>query len=297
MKKIYISFLLSALLMISCQKDETIADSIIKDSGAEVTELDTWIYDNFTKPFNIQVKYKWDESEVAGDKILTPVKEEMVKPFLEAVLSIWVKPYVDVIGDEFIKLYIPKQLMLVGSGNYMSDGSVMMGQAESGKKITVFGINEFSTKRRSKLVSQFHTIHHEFAHILHQTKMYPSDFASVTPGDYTNQWYDPNVNKSYKEKGFISEYSMSNVNEDFVEIVSTLLTSEVDDWKYKTEEFNIYTSDAFGAPVDEAKTKIARELIKKKEKIVVDYFKRTWNIDLYELQKIINNEIDNIDKV
>jgi len=295
MKKIYIIAILLAFSFFSCKENEEITDSILSNATVEKTALDTWIFDNFTKPYNIEIKYRWDESEVAGDKILTPVKPEKVQPFLEAVLKIWIEPYIEVIGADFIKKFIPKQLVLVGSGNYMSDGSVMMGQAESGKKITIFGINDFSTKRRSKLVSQFHTIHHEFAHILHQTKMYPTTFGEITPGEYTNQWYDPKVNKTYKEKGFITEYSMSNINEDFVEIVSTLLTSEADDWKFKTREFKIYQGEGFGAPVDEEKTRIARELIQKKEKIVVDYFKRSWNIDLYELQTIINSAIDNLD--
>ena len=34
----------------------------------------------------------------------------------------------------------------------------------------------------------FHTIEHEFGHILHQTVLYPQDFKRISVGDYTSDW-------------------------------------------------------------------------------------------------------------
>ena len=45
--------------------------------------IDKWIYDSLTVPFNIDVKYKWDEFALDQlDKTVVPVKEPIVIPLL-----------------------------------------------------------------------------------------------------------------------------------------------------------------------------------------------------------------------
>lgn len=59
---------------------------------------------------------------------------------------------------------------MVGSPEYNADGSQVLGQAEGARKITLFDGNSYNPSDADWIRSIMHTIEHEFAHILHQTK-------------------------------------------------------------------------------------------------------------------------------
>ena len=63
MKKIFIT-LLAALILVGCS-DEKLNDRSVVDEGRkqiESTELDKWILDNITKPYGIEVVYRWEKN-------------------------------------------------------------------------------------------------------------------------------------------------------------------------------------------------------------------------------------------
>ncbi len=77
---------------------------------------------------------------------------------------------------------------------------------------------------------QFHTMHHEFSHILHQTKSYPVSFGQVTPGSYDGRnWQDRDSVESHR-LGFITQYGSSATYEDFVETLSCTITDTDERW-------------------------------------------------------------------
>ena len=49
------------------------------------TELDRWLFENITAPYNMEVKYRWDRSEVDLTYTLVPVKEEVVRAVMAGV--------------------------------------------------------------------------------------------------------------------------------------------------------------------------------------------------------------------
>jgi substrate import-associated zinc metallohydrolase lipoprotein len=254
-----------------------LTESIIDTSEPELNEIDKWIMDSLTIPYNMEIKYRWDDSEVDNSRILIPPELSKVIPFLQTVKKVWIDPYVNEGGIDFVKNHIIKQMILVGSKYYNGNGTEVNGQAEGGRKIVLFRINYFSKDDKTNLKAYFHTIHHEFAHVLHQTIMYPMDYKLISAEYYTSTWYDHNLAYAL-DKGFISAYSMCNPDEDFVEMVSTMLTYSYDEWETLVNS----------APEE------GRAIIRLKEEYIVSYFENAWKINIYDLQKAITNAVNNL---
>jgi substrate import-associated zinc metallohydrolase lipoprotein len=208
-----------------------------------------------------------------------PVKEDKVIPVMDVIKKIWIDPYVLKAGDVFVKKHAPKQFVLVGSAEYNSDGTVVLGEAESGRKVTLFVINNFDKTNVPAVKQMLHTIHHEFAHILHQTILYPREFKQVTPSGYTASWYNT-ADEDARALGFITPYARAAFDEDFVEMISTMLVEGHDGYE----------------AIVASTTEEGRALLRKKEAFVVSYFKASWNIDFYTLQTATEEAIINATK-
>jgi len=288
--KRFIYIVISFVILFSSCGEEDLGKSLIDTSTTELNEVDIWIRENYTIPFNVEVKYKWDNSEVDNTKILTPAALDNIIPFLEGMKKVWIDPYFNNSDESFMKRFIPKQIVLVGSHNYNDNGSIVLGQAEGGRKITIFDLNyinfnleglephERSFNYRN-ILRVFRTMHHEFGHILHQTVAYPVEYAKITT-EYTSNWmnfYDSQARK----KGFITGYSMLNPDEDFVEMLSHFLTMSNEDWNEQIDNIKIYDDNY---DVDIEASKVPKAALRNKEKIIADYMLQIWGIDIYKLQ-------------
>jgi substrate import-associated zinc metallohydrolase lipoprotein len=259
--------------------------------------IDNWIYDTLTIPYNISVKYKWDQWEDMSDitKIIVPPKEEIIIPILSATRKAWINPYIAEAGELFFKRLSPKFMYMVGSPAFESNGAIKLGQAEGGKKIILLATNYVKTKTMPDftpadtfwLKEMFHTIHHEFGHILHQTILYPDEFKNLNPSLFTAEWINYTDEDALRD-GFITAYSMNVVDDDFVEMVSIMLLEGRAGFEAKLAGIPNGTSPR-GTTRDQA---IAR--LRAKESIVVNYFKQTWNIDFYNLQLRTRQAIENL---
>lgn len=271
MKRLRNIYLLALILTAAaCKKDDNLDKDIVGLGGDTFpkTELDEWLYSTFTQPYNLEVKYRWDGSEVAIDRTLVPPSVDRVKPLMEAVKQAWIDPYVGEAGEVFIKKFSPKQYVLVGSLQYNTGNTVTLGEAEGGNKVTLFNVNNFTKSSRASVKPVLKTIHHEFAHILVQNITYPKDFPLVTPAGYTADWNNTTLANA-KAAGFISQYAQAAPGEDFAEMVAIMLTEG---------------KAGYEAIVKGITTASAVTAIRKKEEIVVNYFKQSWGIDFYKLQ-------------
>lgn len=278
--KVLVLFLLTSVGLFSCSRSEDLGTSNIVVDAVERQGLDKWIYENLTTPLNIEVKYRWDHTELNLDKRLTPPLLSKVEPFLNVVKRVWAEPYQDntIVQDEnFLKKYCPKQFILVGSLSYNADGSTTVGTAEGGRKVVLYDLNLFVPTQSVRVVRMLHTMQHEFAHILHQNKMYPLEFKKITP-NYTSAWMNYMDNQA-QELGFISAYGRSSADEDFAEMVANMLT------KSRTE---------FDAEVNAIASEEAKNAIRKKEVIVVKYFQEAYGIDFYKLQARIYKQMTDV---
>ena len=295
--KISLAIICFVLIMSSCRKEDALGnvDNISGLGGDTWAQgpIDKWIYDSLTVPFNIDVKYKWDAFALGQlDKTVVPVQEPIVIPLLEALKRVWINPYITQVGDGFFKIYCPKFFVLAGSAAYGLDGTALLGQAGGGRQIFMLQLNYFRNKTMpgyilSDTIVQkltFHTVEHEFAHIFDQTKKRPFDFDKINQGLYSSDWINVNDQEA-KRDGFVTAYASSVAAEDFAEMVSIMLIEGRGG--FDTMVNGITGTSVRGTTAAEAKSKL-----RQKEAVIVDYFKKSWNIDFYNLQAITRTAIE-----
>ncbi|MFC5048097.1 putative zinc-binding metallopeptidase [Aquimarina hainanensis] len=273
MKKIIhlITLIVCLFIIGACTREDSVRESQINTNPPQLSELDIWLRENFVKPYNIEIQYAWNENEVNLNRYLYPPTEENVKPLLEVVLAVWVKPYTQLGGEDFIKNISPRQFTLVGGFNYNPSGTITLGLAEAGTKITLFNVDQLDLTDLTLTRRYFQTIQHEYAHILNQTKPYDPAYGEVNPENYTAQWFNRSVAEA-RELGYITDYASSSDSEDFAEMVATMLTTS------KAE---------FDAIVEGISSEEAKAHIRQKEQMVASYFSTEFGIDLYELQEVV----------
>ncbi|MBD0375694.1 MAG: putative zinc-binding metallopeptidase [Flavisolibacter sp.] len=291
---------LTILLFASCKKEEPLGNvDAISGLGGDVWAqgpIDKWIYDNLTVPYNIAVKYKWDQSEIELNKTVVPIKEEQVIPVMNSIKKAWIEVYEAEAGSLFVKKYTPKFFILEGSGSYNPGGTVTLGTAEGGRKVVLYQLNYFRTKEMpgfkasdSALIKEvLHTIHHEFGHILHQTVMYPLEYKRITVGLYTTNWNNVS-DAAARLDGFITPYSMSAPDEDFVEMIATMLTEG-------RAGFDRIVNSITGTSPNGTSAAEAKSRLRQKEDLVVDYFNKVWKIDFYHLQARTRTAVESLTK-
>ena len=284
---IYIGALL-LIMLASCKKEDGLGDvNNIPGLGGDTwasTAIDKWIADSLTASFNVSAKYKWDQGELDFDKTLTPPKEEKIIPVLSTIKKVWIDNYVLEAGKPFMQKLIPKFFVLVGSANWNIDGTITLGTAEGGRKVVLYVLNDFRIKGTAgytlsdsvNIKMMFHTIEHEFGHILHQNILYPEDFKRISVGDYTSNWNNT-TDSMANQKGFITAYAQSQPDEDFVEMISMMLTEGKAGYESILSKIT-------------SPTGLSR--LRAKESIVVNYFKDVWGINFASLQTRTRTSID-----
>jgi substrate import-associated zinc metallohydrolase lipoprotein len=291
-----IMFFFFIVLLVSCKKSDDLGNvSDIPGLGGDTatnTAIDQWISDSLTVPYNVNAKYRWDQFDLDLNKTLTPPMESKIIPVLSAVKQVWIDTYVAEAGANFMKALIPKFFVLVGSASYNTDGTVTLGSAEGGREIVLYVLNDFVTKSMpgfvladsTNLKQMFHTIEHEFGHILHQTVYYPVAFKSITVGFYTANWNNVS-DADARRDGFVTAYAMSAPDEDFVEMISMMLTEGANGFD------NIVNSIPPGISADGVLQADAQSKLRQKQAIVVGYFKDVWGIDFTSLQTRVRTQV------
>ncbi|MGX5817708.1 substrate import-associated zinc metallohydrolase lipoprotein [Chitinophaga lutea] len=287
MKHLTISLLLIAAFA-GCRKDDGPGnvDNIPGLGGDTWAQgpIDVWIKDSLTAPLNISVKYKWDQGELDPSRTLVPPMEDKILPVLSTVRRAWIKPYEAEAGELFMKKYTPKYFVLVGSSSYNLDGTIILGQAEGGRTIQLYALNNFRVNWMPgyqpsdsfNVIEMFHTIHHEFAHILNQNIAYPVEYKRISVGQYTSSWNLVSEEEASR-RGFVSSYAMAAPDEDFVEMVSMMMVMG-------KSGFDNFVNGITEPATDGTTPAQARARLRQKESMVVDYYRTSWGINYYNLQ-------------
>ena len=264
-----------ALVFNSCSNPEdNVTTSQIDTSTPILNDLDIWLRDNFVDPYNIEILYKWDINNTELDRYLHPPLESSVQPMAEVILKAWVEPFNQVGGENFIKNIAPRQFVVVGSFNFNPNSpTITLGLAEAGVRITLFNADFLDFTDINSIKQPLKTIQHEYGHILNQNIPIDPIYGQINPKDYTAQWYNRSDTEA-RELGYITAYGSSQEGEDFVEMVSEMLTNSKED---------------FDALVESIVNPESRAIIRQKEAMVVDYYKTHFDIDIYELQELIES--------
>lgn len=296
MKYIKIIFLamVAAVLTTACSDDDLSNTSIFNDATEEEqTEFDKWIYENYTKPYNIDLVYRYQDYETNNQYNVVPADVDKVKALTIIMKHIWVEAYNEVAGEDFLKQYCFRKFQFIGSPEYNENGSIVLGTAEGGLKVTLFVVNwlnpnnifidsesPFPTTSNDPLDLNFwyfHTMHHEFCHILTQHKNYSTDFQTISAGKYHSSDWINVEDKDAPLEGFVTGYASGEYNEDFAEIYSTYVTKTDEAWqKILDAGVDKTTNDTSG-----------RDAILAKLDIIKSYFQDSWGIDLDELRSVV----------
>ena len=242
MKKIqyYISALLlvavAAMSLSSCSEDKlgpTIFPDVDEtlDPASYTYKLDKFLRENYLEKYNLTFLYKMPDISTNMNYNLVPATYENSIDLAVLCKHLWFDVYDSVAGDQFLKTYGPRIILLIGSPAYDPyAGTETVGLAEGGIKISLFKVNAMNINDFNMMNEYyFKTMHHEFAHILHQTKTYPSEFNKISVGHYdgTNWQYRGNEVTSM---GFVTTYASSEFREDFAETIANYIVKTDAQW-------------------------------------------------------------------
>lgn len=267
--------LVSLLFAASCVKEELNPESIIKVKTTEMNDFDKWLEVNFRNPYNIDFKYRYEINESDMNYFTIPARYDLAIVMAHLVKHLCVETYDEVAGVTFTRTYFPKMFFLTGEWEYRNNGTIILGTAEGGKKILLAGINLLPRyMKTTEDLNHYYikTIHHEFTHIINQTKDYPTDFKMVTGTGYVaDSWSTAPYDQEYLQNGFISAYSQYSDGEDFAEMVSEYVTHDEEWW-------NKQLRDAGESGAAALVTKLG---------IVRNYMHDSFNIDIEQLRATV----------
>jgi substrate import-associated zinc metallohydrolase lipoprotein len=294
MKKIliYSAALLFGSLLVSCGDEKLNPNSVIVDPAGSDADFDSYLFREFVVPYNIEVKYWLDDKETDQEHVLVPARIESAKVMAVLLKHLWLDVYSEVSMDgiNFTREYASHVVLLVGSGSWNSNGTVTLGEAAGGKKITLFAVNSLDPEVPESLAPSFllrnkgyfQTIHHEFAHILHQTKVYPQNYKQISTSDYVGDLgWDDFTDQEALNLGFISPYSSKNADEDLVEIISMYITMTEAAWNARVASASV-----------SGQAKLAEKL-----DIIKSYLSTSWGLDLNHLRDVVLRRASEVEQL
>jgi substrate import-associated zinc metallohydrolase lipoprotein len=288
-KNISLLLLLAGLLGFSSCDDEKLDSTSVFDgiTPAQKNEFDNWLETNYRKVYNIDFKYRYSDKEADRAYNVIPANYEQSVALAILIKHVWLDAYSEAVSPEFMKTYVPRIIQLTGSYKWNTNGSQVLGTAEGGLKIMLYGVNELDIDNprintdnpyESHQVQPidmnywfFHTMHHEFCHILTQKKEYDTSFRAISAATYhATDWINLEDKKVAKE-GFVSSYAASEYNEDFAEIYATYVTNTPEGWQK--------IIDAAGSE--------GAAILNQKLDLMKSYFLNSWNLDLDNMRDIL----------
>jgi len=286
MNKIKYWLLATAMVFVfgACSEDDEPNPDItvINMDNGEQNDFDKYLEKTFVDTYNINFVYKWQDIESDMEYALVPATYENSIKMANLIKYLCLDAYEEVAPEGFLKKYFPKMFMMIGSAGWHNNGTYTLGTAEGGLKITLYLINELDVTNVQVLYAHyFRTIFHEFSHILHQTKDYTTDFDKISAIDYVgDSWSDAWKEKQPERwsKGFISDYSSKETNEDFVELIAHYITYTPEEW-----EAMLVTAGDSGRPI-----------LEQKITIVKSYMKDVWKIDMDALRAAIQTRAEKL---
>lgn len=271
---ILLAFVASFALM-SCSDDDPSSESIFPTTSPKRDAFDKWLLENYTFPYNVEMKYKMEDIESDMKYHLVPADSAKTAKLSIIMKYLWFDAYNEVVGPDFIKENMPRTIHFIGSPAYNSEGTMVLGTAEGGLKITLYMVNSLDDKTLKDYDTMneyyFHTLHHEFTHILNQKIPYDQSYKLITESGYVSgDWYLIS-DKTAHQAGFITPYAMVEPLEDFAEMLSGYVTKSQSEW-------NAILADAgtTGAASISAKLDIVR-----------NYMQESWNVDIDQLRAAV----------
>ena len=154
----------ASILFWSCGEETLDSKSIFDNDEQVMNEFDQWLYTNFTVPYNIEFKYRFDDKESNTNYNLTPARLDKSVALAIVVKHLWIDVYEELLGKEFLSKYSPRLFHLIGSPAYNSQGSIILGTAEGGLKVTLYNKLHLLFQLLKHLVRLFFVLYISYIH-------------------------------------------------------------------------------------------------------------------------------------
>lgn len=222
----------------SCSDDD-FTETIFPDQSEELDptsatyKFDKWLKQTYLDVYNLDFRYKMQDVGTDMNYNLVPATYQNAQDLALLAKHLWFDVYNDVVGPNFLKEYGPRIIHLIGSPAYdPSTGTITVGLAEGGIKVSLFRVNALDLNSPDQLNEYyFKTMHHEFAHILHQTKTYPAKFNTISVGKYDGSNWQDRQEGVVLSCGFVTTYASSAYREDFAEIIANYIVKTDAQWE------------------------------------------------------------------
>ena len=311
-----IAFILSFILScVACSEDKLSENSVIDENKTQIeaTELDNWILNNITKPYGIEVIYRWEKNSNADGIYIYPPKIEKVRAVLEAVKELGLDTYLlkEVGGKDFLLGRLPIKLYLYGGGNPDENGVERLYNPQlTAAEMCIYNVNEFEPTDFDKVFVLMRSVHHQLAKRLMQFVSYDRDkFYAISGHRYTGTTEPIAAPLGYaktgkerfgldnyaNKRGFYTMLSFLSAEDDFAEIISSTLTStpkEVYDAGVAASTPDTDVDPEVNARYAKEAEQAYKEFIAK-QTFVNEYVQKEWHINLKQMQVISVRRINN----
>lgn len=311
-----IAFILSFILScVACSEDKLSGNSVINENKTQIeaTELDNWILNNITKPYGIEVIYRWEKNSNADGIYIYPPKIEKVRAVLEAVKELGLDTYLlkEVGGKDFLLGRLPIKLYLYGGGNPDENGVERLYNPQlTAAEMCIYNVNEFEPTDFDKVFVLMRSVHHQLAKRLMQFVSYDRDkFYAISGHRYTGTTEPIAAPLGYaktgkerfgldnyaNKRGFYTMLSFLSAEDDFAEIISSTLTStpkEVYDAGVAASTPDTDVDPEVNARYAKEAEQAYKEFIAK-QTFVNEYVQKEWHINLKQMQVISVRRINN----
>lgn len=273
-----------ALVATSCYEEEKL-NVPVKQTPVTDDPIELYIQENFIEKYGVAVRFKYVDRYVDPTKRVVPPRRELVIPMLDFLTDLWIEPWIEVPnGEKFFKKHVPAEMVFIGSSIFNDDGTVTLGTADAGARITLTEVNDINVNNQPWVFRQLGTIYHEFAHIVHQRYNLPPGWEAISPSGYTSagSWYNLSDEEAL-QRGFVSPYGTSSFNEDFAEFVAFLL--------FDPDFYTTYYDYETCSTAECVARNNGRALLRKKYTAILAHYEQHTGVDLRKVRALIQAKL------
>lgn len=305
----------------SCrQVDADITSTSVLQPSAHRTAMDEYIEREITSPYNIQIYYRYTESEIGRNWVTSPANEYNSLQFVNVLKYLFLEPYTEVMGVNFVRRFTPQAFVLTGllAYNPPPSNSNTRASTVNGIKIIFMNINSFDFPSLGKY---YHTLD-SLGKVLETDPSVQSDYdAWKTWLDGQNTTYldrlkdvylrtmyheaahtfhqrvepttdfDKITSLDYRQADWIAGWIREKKNSLHYGFITNYASQEPhEDFAELFGNYVIMSADEWEAKlasadvVPEGRIRSGRSIIEEKIRIIKDYMSNTWGLDMDKLR-------------
>lgn len=302
-----VSLVLSSLLYSCAKEEELSSQSVISTDShtARTAELDQWIDEHFTKPYNIEVIYHWDRNLAGATSYAYPPQEDNVRLVLESTLELWLNIYeqTEGIGKNFLQGKLPLKIYLFGGKGLDASGLELLASPKSSAvELYIYDVNTFNPKNPDRRYALARSLQHQFVRRLTDIIPYDRDtFYTISKDKYLSS---PDLlvtlmqqDRSHKQRfgmrlaanreGFSTLYAMLSPEVDFAETFSSYLChtpQEIREALTRAATPIVDAHDPLQSARNAEAAQVAHAQLQAKIKFIEQYCRKNLGISIQELQ-------------